>query len=53
MQQCHKEPLHLRKGRKTTNSIRGQSRRQQLQNKKKFSKLYKKTIGLEIARRIA
>jgi hypothetical protein len=49
MQQWHKEPLRLRKGRKTINSIRGRSRRQQLllESMGNGKEIYKKAFGPE------
>jgi hypothetical protein len=47
-----KELLHLRKGKKVANSIRGQSRTQhpRLKSIGKVSEIYRKTIGLEVVR---
>jgi hypothetical protein len=52
MQQWHKEPLHLRKGRKTVNNIKGQSRRQQLRLEimGNDNEVFGKTIGLEFVK---
>jgi hypothetical protein len=47
------QPLHLRKGRKTANSIGGRSRRQQpqLERMGNSSEIFRKTIGLEFRKR--
>jgi hypothetical protein len=49
------EPLHLRKGRKTTNSIAGRSTRQQprLESMGYSNEVFGKTIGLEFRKRTA
>jgi hypothetical protein len=52
MQQWHKKPLHLRKGRKTASSIEGRSRRQQLRLKSmgNGNEIFRKNIGLEFVK---
>jgi hypothetical protein len=48
------EPLHTRKRRKTSNSIGGRSGRQKPRlEQKESNRIYRKTTGLEIAKRIA
>jgi hypothetical protein len=47
-----KEPLHLKKGKKVSNSVGGWSRRQRLRLKSigRGNKIYRKTIGLEVVK---
>jgi hypothetical protein len=52
MQKWHKEPLHLRKGRKAANSIGGWNRRQQLrlESMRNGNEICGKSIELELVK---